>query len=50
MDYGTAREAVYGMPYAEWKGLHQREASPDQQRRFEETMPLHAFVSGHQKG
>ena len=50
MDYETAREAVYGMPYSEWKGLHQQEASPEQQRRFEETMPLHAFVSGHQKG
>jgi hypothetical protein len=50
MDYETAREAVYGMPYTEWKGLYQREASLEQQRRFEETMPLHAFVSGHQKG
>jgi hypothetical protein len=49
MDYEEAREAVYGMPYAEWKGLYQREASPEQQRRFEETMPLHAFVSGHRK-
>lgn len=46
----AAREAIYGMPYAEWKGLHQREASAEQQRLFEETKPLHAFVSGHHKG
>lgn len=26
----ASREAVYGMPYETWKGLHQREASPAQ--------------------
>ena len=26
-----AREHVYGMPYAEWKERHQREATPEQQ-------------------
>ncbi len=45
-----AREAIYGMPYAEWKARYQREASPEQLERFEETMPLHAFVSGHGQG
>ena len=50
MDYDTAREAVYGMPYEEWRRRHQKEASPEQQRIFEETKPLHAFVSGHHKG
>ena len=25
-----ARERVYGMPYAEWKAKHQKEASPEQ--------------------
>lgn len=44
-----ARIAVYGMPYAEWKILHQKEATPDQQRTFEETKPLHAEISGHLK-
>ncbi|HYH22753.1 MAG TPA: DUF1244 domain-containing protein [Azospirillum sp.] len=44
-----ARVAVYGMPYAEWKAKHQHEASPEQQRRFEETKPLHAEISGHNK-
>jgi hypothetical protein len=50
MDYDAAREAVYGMPYEEWKGRYQQEASAEQQRVFEETKPLHAFVSGHHKG
>jgi hypothetical protein len=44
-----AREAVYGMPYGEWKAKYQKEATPEQQRKFEETKPLHAFVSGHNK-
>jgi len=44
-----AREAVYGMPYEEWRRLYQKEATPEQQKRFEETKPQHAFVSGHQK-
>ncbi|MSP48099.1 MAG: DUF1244 domain-containing protein [Alphaproteobacteria bacterium] len=29
-----AREIVYGMPYAEWKAKHQKEASPDQAKAF----------------
>jgi uncharacterized protein len=50
VDDEAAREAIYGMPYEEWKGRYQKEASPEQQRVFEETKPLHAFVSGHHKG
>ena len=50
MDYDAAREAIYGMPYDVWRRLHQKEATAEQQRLFEETKPLHAFVSGHQKG
>ena len=49
MDYDAAREAVYGMPYEEWRERYQHEASAEQQRTFEETKPLHAFVSGHHK-
>lgn len=30
LDYEGAREIVYGMPYAEYKAKHQREASPEQ--------------------
>ncbi|MBZ9539043.1 DUF1244 domain-containing protein [Modicisalibacter tunisiensis] len=30
LDYETAREYVYGMPYSEWKSLYQTPASPEQ--------------------
>ena len=30
-----AREAVYGMPYSEWKDKHQTEATPEQLAAFE---------------
>ena len=29
-----AREVVYGMPYAEWKSLYQKEASSEQSAAF----------------
>lgn len=29
------REAVYGMPYAEWKAAHQDQATPDQLARMD---------------
>jgi uncharacterized protein len=32
-----SREAVYGMPFAEWKAKHQKEASPAQQAAFEKS-------------
>jgi uncharacterized protein len=47
LDFDAAREAVYGMPYAEWKDQHQGKASQEQQNKFEETKPLHAKISGH---
>lgn len=31
----TARETVYGMPYAEWKAKHQTEATTEQKSAFE---------------
>lgn len=34
-----SREAVYGMPYDDWKKLNQREASPEQQAAFEVNRP-----------
>jgi len=49
MSYDEAREIVYGMPYSAWKSKHQKEATAAQMREFEETKPLHAFVSGHNK-
>jgi uncharacterized protein len=30
-----AREAVYGVPFDEWKARHQREATPEQLAAFE---------------
>lgn len=33
-DYDEALEAVYGMPYAEWKAQYQKEATPDQLEAF----------------
>lgn len=34
VDYESAREQVYGMPYAEWKSKYQGEASPEQLAAF----------------
>lgn len=34
-----SREIVYGMPYDDWKALHQRAASAEQQRAFETNRP-----------
>ena len=45
MSYDAAREAVYGMPYDEWKAASQTEATADQKRRFEETKSLHSEIS-----
>ncbi len=47
MSDDEAREIVYGMPYNEWKAQHQTKASEEQQKTFEETKPLHAYISGH---
>jgi hypothetical protein len=47
MSEADARTFVYGMPLAEWKAKYQIEASDAQLRRFEETKPLHAEISGH---
>ncbi len=35
MDKDAAREAFYGMPYAEWQARHQVEASPGQKAAFD---------------
>ncbi|NQU61043.1 MAG: DUF1244 domain-containing protein [Rhodospirillales bacterium] len=49
MSYDEAREIVYGMPYDDWKDKHQTGASDEQKKTFEETKPLHADISGHNK-
>ena len=35
----AAREAVYGMPYDEWKRRHQKEATPAQSAALEAAKP-----------
>jgi uncharacterized protein len=47
MNYDQAREAVYGMPYEEWKSKYQIEATAAQQEKYEATKPLHAEISAH---
>jgi uncharacterized protein len=39
VDYETAREIVYGVPYAEWKASYQREASDEQLEAFSKNQP-----------
>jgi hypothetical protein len=34
VSYEDARTTIYGMPYAEWKAKHQKEASLDQVAKF----------------
>ena len=36
-----AREIVYGMPYEEWKAKHQKDASGDQKKAFDEAQHKH---------
>ncbi|MFZ5616166.1 MAG: DUF1244 domain-containing protein [Pseudomonadota bacterium] len=36
-----AREAVYGMPYPEWKKKHHKEATPEQLAAFEKAQKNH---------
>lgn len=38
----TAREHVYGMPYAEWRALFQKEATPEQVAAFEAAQKRHS--------
>ncbi|MCB1743495.1 MAG: DUF1244 domain-containing protein [Gammaproteobacteria bacterium] len=41
MDMEQARETIYGMPYSQWKAKYQKEASPEQKARFEQTHGNH---------
>lgn len=34
VDYGAARERIYGMPYSEWKEKHQTEPTPEAMAKF----------------
>lgn len=39
MDYDTAREEIYGMPYEEWKEKYQQSATAEQLAKFNQTQP-----------
>ncbi|MEQ8697785.1 MAG: DUF1244 domain-containing protein [Bauldia litoralis] len=43
LDYETAREIVYGMPYGVWKDKYQADATPEQKAKFEEQREKMAF-------
>ncbi len=42
MSKDAAREAIYGMPFGEWKMLHQKDATPEQLAAFEVAQKKHA--------
>lgn len=37
LEYEDARERVYGMPYSEWKELHQKDATAEQKAAYKAT-------------
>ncbi|MGO4222097.1 DUF1244 domain-containing protein [Lysobacter sp. TAF61] len=41
MTRDEAREAVYGMPFAQWKAEHQKDATPEQLAAFEAARRRH---------
>lgn len=41
LDKDAAREAIYGMPYGDWKAKHQAEATPEQMARLAEAEAKH---------
>ena len=38
----AAREAIYGMPYAQWKAEHRSEATPEQLERMRQSIAKNA--------
>jgi uncharacterized protein len=42
MSKDAARDIVYGMPFAEWKAQHQKEATTEQLAAFEAAQKRHA--------
>ena len=35
IDYESAREIIYGMPYSDWKDKYQKEMTQEQKEKFE---------------
>ncbi|MEG8020680.1 DUF1244 domain-containing protein [Sphingomonas aerolata] len=44
LDKDAAREAVYGMPYSQWKAQHQGDATPEQLERMKTSVAKNAVV------
>ncbi len=44
LDKDAAREAVYGMPYSQWKAQHQGDATPEQLERMKASVAKNAVV------
>jgi hypothetical protein len=42
LDRDQAREAIYGMPFADWKAQYQKPATPEQLARMEASLALNA--------
>jgi uncharacterized protein len=42
LDKDTARERIYGEPFASWKAKHQKEATPEQLAAFNAAQKNHA--------
>ncbi|KQT32344.1 hypothetical protein ASG29_11110 [Sphingomonas sp. Leaf412] len=42
LDRDTARAAIYGIPYDEWKAAHQGEATPEQLARMKDSVARNA--------
>lgn len=42
MGKDAAREAIYGMPFAQWKAKHQHDATPEQLAAFDAAQRKHA--------
>jgi hypothetical protein len=42
LDRDQAREAVYGMPFADWKARYQQPATPEQLARMEASLAVNA--------
>ncbi|QWP75034.1 DUF1244 domain-containing protein [Lysobacter sp. K5869] len=42
MSKDQAREAIYGMPFAQWKAQFQKDATPEQLAAFEAAQKRHA--------
>ena len=42
MNKEEAREAIYGMPFADWKSMHQKQATTEQLAAFENAQRQHS--------